>query len=129
MEIGFNQPIVVDVNNVIVKGHGRRLAAKKLELSHVPVIVLSDLSPAEIKAARIADNVVAQRTEYDKSLMMLELEQLKELDVMMVDIGLDDMMLNKLELLDIEDKEPNEPLEIGDKLDTKNECPMCQYKW
>lgn len=56
---GWDQPIVVDKNGVIIKGHGRTLAAKKLGLTEVPVLVRSDLSEDEVNAARVADNRVA----------------------------------------------------------------------
>lgn len=56
----WDQPIVVDSKGVIVKGHGRRLAAIKLGLKHVPVVVLDDATEDQIKAIRLADNRVAQ---------------------------------------------------------------------
>ena len=57
---GFDQPIVVDANGVIIKGHGRRLAAIQMNLKKVPVVVRDDLSRDEVRAARIADNQVAK---------------------------------------------------------------------
>lgn len=57
---GFDQPIVVDKDKVIVKGHGRREAAILLGLKHVPVVIADHLSENEVKAARIADNRVAE---------------------------------------------------------------------
>lgn len=55
---GWDQPIVVDGDLVIIKGHGRQLAALKLGLSLVPVMVRSDLTKAQANAARISDNAV-----------------------------------------------------------------------
>ena len=55
-EFGFRQPIVVDADGVIVCGHTRYKAAQKLGLEKVPVHVAKDLTPAQIKAYRIADN-------------------------------------------------------------------------
>lgn len=55
-EFGFRQPLVVDADNVIVIGHGRLLAAKRLGLESVPCIRADDLSEAQIKALRLADN-------------------------------------------------------------------------
>ncbi|MFH3639762.1 ParB/Srx family N-terminal domain-containing protein, partial [Acinetobacter baumannii] len=52
---GWDQPIVVDKNGVIIKGHGRRLAAIKLGLIEVPVLVRDDLNEEQVKAARLAD--------------------------------------------------------------------------
>ncbi len=57
---GFDQPIAVDSKGVIIKGHGRWLAAKELRLATVPVIVRSDLAPGLVAEARIADNRVAE---------------------------------------------------------------------
>src|SRR5687768_9899019 len=55
-EFGFRQPIVVDENGVIVVGHTRWKAAKKLGLKQVPVHVATDLTEAQLKAYRLADN-------------------------------------------------------------------------
>ena len=57
-KFGFDQPIVVDKDNVIIKGHGRRLACLKLGLDRVPVIVRDDLTKEEADAARLSDNRV-----------------------------------------------------------------------
>lgn len=56
---GFDQPIVVDKDGVIIKGHGRRLACIKLGYSQVPVLVRSDLTEKQVNAARAADNRAA----------------------------------------------------------------------
>ena len=56
---GWDQPIVVDKDGVIIKGPGRTLAAKSLGLEKVPVLVRDDLTEDQVKAARVADNRVA----------------------------------------------------------------------
>jgi DNA modification methylase len=81
---GFDQPIVVDGEGVIIKGHGRREASLRLALDKVPVLVRTDLSVAEIKAARLADNRTAQ-SPWDEELLRVELEALLEEDF---DLGL-----------------------------------------
>jgi DNA modification methylase len=81
---GFDQPIVVDGDGVIIKGHGRREASLRLGLDKVPVLVRTDLSVAEIKAARLADNRTAQ-SPWDEELLRVELEALLEGDF---DLGL-----------------------------------------
>lgn len=58
-ELGWDQPIVVDKDGVIIKGHGRRLAAISLGMTKVPVLVRRDLTPDQARAARLADNRVA----------------------------------------------------------------------
>lgn len=64
--VGFDQPIVVDKDYVIIKGHGRRLAALELSMDLVPVVVREDLSPAEVMASRIVDNKTHSMSEVDK---------------------------------------------------------------
>lgn len=78
-EFGFDQPIVVDGDGVIIKGHGRREAALRLGLKKVPVIVRTDLTPAQVKAARIADNKVAE-SDWDIDALKLEFDALQDLD-------------------------------------------------
>jgi DNA modification methylase len=77
-EYGHDVPIVVDADNVIIKGHGRLLACQKLGMTTVPVIVRDDLTPTQVKAARIADNKVAE-SDWDEDLLRLELTELDEL--------------------------------------------------
>lgn len=69
---GLRQPIVIDKNNVIVAGHGRYLAARKLGLNEVPCELVDDLSDDEIKAYRLIDNRIAQG-EFDLDLEMQEI--------------------------------------------------------
>lgn len=75
-EFGFDQPIVVDENNVIIKGHARWLAAKKLGLENVPVIVADHLDEHQVMASRIADNKVSS-TKYDMENMKFDLGTLE----------------------------------------------------
>lgn len=74
-QFGWDQPIVVDKDFVIIKGHGRRLAAIKLGLKQVPVLVRRDLTPEQVRAARLADNRVAMGG-IDTDLLKQELENL-----------------------------------------------------
>lgn len=95
-EFGWDQPIVVDARGVIIKGHGRRLAALQLGMTHAPVWVRADLSPAQVRAARLADNRVAV-SNIDSDLLQVELADLdfdmerffdkKELDFLASDMG------------------------------------------
>jgi ParB-like chromosome segregation protein Spo0J len=57
---GFNFPIVVDANDIVVAGHARLKAALRLELPEVPVVRVDHLTPAEVKALRLADNRLAE---------------------------------------------------------------------
>lgn len=72
---GFKVPIVIDKNGVIVCGHTRAKAAKKLGLQEVPCIVADDLTPEQIRAFRLADNKVAELAEWDEEALGVELSQ------------------------------------------------------
>lgn len=73
-EFGFKQPIVVDKDNVIIAGHTRWKAAKKLKLKEVPVIVASDLSEEQVRAYRIADNSTGELATWDYDRLVEELQ-------------------------------------------------------
>ncbi|HPO93354.1 MAG TPA: DNA methyltransferase [Phycisphaerales bacterium] len=87
---GFRQPIVVDQDGVIVVGHTRWKAAKALGLEKVPVHVAKDLTPEQARAYRIADNKTAELAEWDKDLLRIELEALKDLNVDISLLGFDE---------------------------------------
>lgn len=80
-EFGFKVPIVIDKDNVIVAGHTRLKAAKKLKLDEVPCIVADDLTDEQIKAFRLADNKVAEKAEWDFDLLECELDELIDFDM------------------------------------------------
>ena len=71
-EFGFKNPIVIDKNNIVINGHTRLLASKKLGLKEVPVIVADDLTEAQVKAFRIADNKTSEYAEWKEELLKLE---------------------------------------------------------
>ena len=78
-EFGFKNPILIDKENVIIAGHTRLKAAKKLGLKEVPVIRIEDLTDKQIKAFRIADNKTVEFAEWDMELLELELEELEDI--------------------------------------------------
>ena len=132
-EYGFQQPIVTDKDLVLIVGHTRLLAAKKLGLSKVPVLV-ADLSEAKAKAYRIADNRLNEDSEWDIDLLTLEisdlLEQNYELDLLGFDANeLDKFLVNEEEYLTDEDEVPPEPEEatsvLGDVWLLGNHRVMC----
>lgn len=86
-EFGWQQPIVVDKNNVIIVGHTRYLAAKKLGLKEVPVKVATGLTPEQVKAYRLADNKTGELTDWDMGLLDGELDDILGID--MTDFGFD----------------------------------------
>ena len=124
-EFGFKNPIVIDKNNVIINGHTRLLASKKLGLKEVPVIVADDLSEAQVKAFRIADNKVAEYSKWDYDLLNVELEQLEELEFDMSNFGMSVFEPIEFEIdEDIEEILEEEYEEPPKKTCT---CPNCGY--
>ncbi|MBY0261639.1 MAG: ParB N-terminal domain-containing protein [Phycisphaerales bacterium] len=95
-EFGFRQPIVVDAEGVIVAGHTRWKAARKLGLETVPVHVAKDLTPEQARAYRVADNRLAQLATWDDTLLNAELAELKELGIDMSLLGWSDADLDAL---------------------------------
>lgn len=90
-KFGFKQPIIVDSNRVIIAGHTRLEAAKSLGMAEVPCIVADDLTDAQVKALRLADNKVAEFSEWEMNLLGGELGELAEIsDIDMGDFGFDD---------------------------------------
>jgi ParB-like chromosome segregation protein Spo0J len=79
-EFGFKVPIVIDSNNVIVCGHTRLLAAKRIGLDKVPCIVADDLTDEQIRAFRLADNKTSEFADWDIEKLDEELAAL-ELDM------------------------------------------------
>ena len=77
-EFGFRQPIVVDTNGIIIAGHTRWKAAKKLALAKVPVHFATDLTPEQVKAYRITDNKSGELADWDLEILPIELAELKE---------------------------------------------------
>jgi DNA modification methylase len=78
-EFGWTNPILVDGDNGIIAGHGRIMAAKKLNMTKVPVIELAHLSKEQRKALIIADNKLALNSDWDSNLLAIELKDLQDL--------------------------------------------------
>jgi len=100
-EFGFRQPIVVDKGGVIIAGHTRWKAAQQLDLKQVPVHVATDLTRAQVRAYRIADNRLGELAEWDDTLLLPELGKLK------LDLG---DLFEDLELSSLLDQFPVDPL-------------------
>jgi DNA modification methylase len=93
-EFGWQQPIVVDKEMVVIAGHTRLEAARTLDMKKVPVQIADKLTDAQVKAYRIADNRVSQEAEWDIDLLKLELSDLDGLDYDLLLTGFDDDELN-----------------------------------
>ena len=90
---GWTTPVLIDDGNEIIAGHGRIEAAVQRGMSTVPVLRLSNLTPAQIKAYRIADNRLTELGVWDHALLVGEIEALKELDfdIDLTGFGLEDL--------------------------------------
>lgn len=117
-QFGFTNPVLIDDQNGVIAGHGRVAAAKLLGIETVPVIRLSDMSEAEIRAYVIADNKLAENADWDRDLLALELQGLSELKfdfdltITGFEAGEIDVLIGSLDVsTDEEDRVP----EIDDK--------------
>ncbi len=90
IEFGFVNPVLVATDAGIIAGHGRLLAARELELTMVPVLVLDHLTPAQRRAYVIADNRLAERATWDKALLAEELRALYDDDFSLRVLGFSD---------------------------------------
>ena len=75
---GWKQPIVVDKDNVIIAGHTRWKAAKKLGMKTVPVLIADDLDEDQVRAYRLANNKVSDFSAWDNKLLLEELSEIPE---------------------------------------------------
>ena len=95
-EFGWTNPILVDEENMIIAGHGRLLAAQRLDLGSVPTIRLENLTQAQKRAYVIADNKLALNAGWDEELLGLEIAELKDLDFDLELTGFDTKELDHL---------------------------------
>ncbi len=95
-EFGFVNPVLVGADGVIVAGHGRVMAARKLGLTEAPVIVLAHLTPTQRRALMIADNQIASQAGWNDEMLAAELAALKDEDFDLDLLGFDDADLDRL---------------------------------
>ncbi|MCK6417937.1 MAG: site-specific DNA-methyltransferase [Alphaproteobacteria bacterium] len=107
-EFGFVNPILIDERGVIIAGHGRLSAAKRLGMSEVPVIEIGHLSETQRKALIIADNRIALNAGWDEELLKLELETLKLEDFDLDLLGFDEAELDDILFAETEEAESEE---------------------
>ena len=125
-EYGWTNPVLIDEKGMIIAGHGRVEAGKKLNIKEVPCIVLSGLTEAQKKAYVIADNKMALNAGWDFNLLSLELENLKELDFDLELTGFSadeiDGLLSTNEDIENNDYEEQDLKENNTQL---HKCPEC----
>ena len=133
-EYGFRQPIVVDKDRIIVVGHTRYRASKKLGFKEVPITIADNLTPEQINAYRIADNRTAEESEWDSELLKMEIKELEAKDFKLDLLGFNDEQLNNIlfeekQGLTDEDEVPEAPEEpitkLGDIWKLGNHRVMC----
>lgn len=94
-EYGFQQPIVVDKNMVVIVGHTRLQGAKKIGMEKVPVLI-ADLDEAKAKAYRIADNRLSEDSAWDYDLLKAEIDILKEINFDINELGFEEQELETI---------------------------------
>lgn len=126
-EFGFKVPIVIDKDGIIVAGHTRYKASKKLKLTEVPCIIADDLTEEQIKAYRLADNRVAEKSEWDIDLLSGELDGIFDIDMAQFDFDLSENIEESEVVEDDFDGElPEEPKsKLGDIYQLGNHRLMC----
>lgn len=110
-QFGFKVPIIIDQDNVIIAGHTRLKAAKELGYETVPCVLADDLTPEQVKAFRLADNKVAEYSEWDMDLLKSELMEIESID--MESLGFEEMEeLDTAEAVDdgYDPEPPEEPI-------------------
>ena len=123
-EFGFKQPIVIDQNNVVIIGHGRLLASKKIGLKEVPCVIADDLTEEQIKALRLADNKTNE-SEWDLSFLDDELNDIFDIDMSLFGFDLD---LGDEETEIVEDDVPEDAetrCQLGDLWQLGNHRLIC----
>lgn len=123
-EFGFKVPIVIDKDGVIVTGHTRYEASKKLGLKKVPCIIADDLTGEQVKAFRLADNKTAELADWDYNILELELDDIEELD--MSDFG-----FNNTDISDEDNQQEMKDIDLTEKRGGSKECecPACGFKF
>lgn len=99
-EFGFKVPIVIDKDNVIIAGHTRIKASKELGIKDIPCIIADDLTEEQVKAFRLADNKVSEKSMWDYTKLDEELDNILDIDMSMFDfnINTDDVEIERIDL-------------------------------
>lgn len=128
---GFLVPLVLDKDNVIITGHTRYLAAKKLGMKELPCIIVP-LNEADAKAYRIADNKAQDLSSWNYGLLSCELDLLNDLGVDLLKTGFKEYEIqNILGVLDEKraDKSGEIDLSAFEEDVYEHYCPCCGFRW
>ena len=124
-EFGWKVPVVIDTNNVIVAGHTRYKAAKKLGIEDIPCIVADDLTEEQVRAYRLADNKTNELAEWDFQLLEQELDGL-EMDMEQFGFEMPDFTIENEVVEDEPPEPPEEPkAKLGDIYQLGRHRLMC----
>ena len=104
-EFGFQNPILVDKDKVIIAGHTRREASLLAGLETVPYIIADDLTPEQVKAYRIADNKLGELATWDEDMLKEELLEIQEQEIPLEVLGFTEIDLQQLFVEEKEEKE------------------------
>lgn len=96
-EFGFNDPIAIDKDNVIIEGHGRYIACKELGITEVPIIRLNELSDEQKRAYMLVHNKLTMNTDFDIELLNDELENIFDIDMSKFDFSVEDIDYTELD--------------------------------
>lgn len=118
-QFGFKVPMIVDKNNEIVAGHTRYKASLELGLKEVPCIVADDLTEEQIKAFRLADNKVSEKSQWNFDLLEEELNDILDIDMKQFDF--EDIKIDWEDVDEINKDNYEEPQH------TLLECPSCHH--
>jgi hypothetical protein len=126
LKYGIDQPIVVDEKMVILKGHGRRLAAIAAGFERFPVVIRRGLSAQDKIEMRVADNQVSLLAGWDKELIRLEVTEFKSLGGELKMLGFGDVQLVQFMTMP---SPPGEFPKVDETIPVEHQCPKCGYKW
>jgi ParB-like chromosome segregation protein Spo0J len=123
-EFGWQQPIVVDKNHVIIVGHTRLKAAKELKMDKVPVVVADNLTDEQVKTYRLADNKTGELADWDFDLLNSEILDIDNFNL--EDFGFKESELNIEDGWDV-DGDIDDYEEPKEEEPAKCKCPECGY--
>ena len=103
-EFGFKVPVVIDKDNVIIAGHTRIKASKELRIKDIPCIIADDLTEEQVKAFRLADNKVSEKSMWDYTKLDEELNNILDIDMSLFDFDINNNDVG-IERIDLSNKE------------------------